>query len=149
MSAPSSIGLSLLDRLRGQDGPRVARIRDGIRADLQDLFNTPQRVRGWSEALGALDSSIFNFGIVDLCTANLSTEQQRARVVEEIAATIRQFEPRLSDMQLFAVPNADSADRTLRIRIEAHILIEDEVEPIIFNTVIDPVLNAISLAGGT
>jgi len=149
MSAPASIGLSLLDRLRGQDGPRVTRIRDGIRADLQDLLNTPQRVTGWPDALGELDTSIFNYGILDLCTANLSTEQQRARVVEEIAAALRQFEPRLSGMRLFAVPNADPADRTLRIRIEAHILIENEAEPIVFNTVIDPVLNSISLASSS
>ncbi|GGF57715.1 type VI secretion protein [Azorhizobium oxalatiphilum] len=146
MSPPAGVSLSLLDRLREHDGTRVSRIRDGIRADLQDLLNTPHRVRGWAQGLSELDTSIFNYGIVDLCTANLSTEGQRSAVVEDIGKTIRTYEPRLSDMRIYAVPNADPSDRTLRIRIEAHIYIENEAEPIIFNTVIDPVLNSISLA---
>ncbi|TDT99767.1 MULTISPECIES: type VI secretion system baseplate subunit TssE [Azorhizobium] len=149
MSPPASVTLSVLDRLRGGEGPRVARIRDGIRQDLQDLLNTPNRVIGWSQALDQLDTSILNYGIMDLCTANLSTEQQRAAVVEEIGRMIRLYEPRLSDMRIHALANADPSDRSLRLRIEARIYVENEVEPIIFNTVVDPVLNAISLSSAT
>ena len=104
---------------------------------------------GWSQALDQLDTSILNYGIMDLCTANLSTEQQRAAVVEEIGRMIRLYEPRLSDMRIHALANADPSDRSLRLRIEARIYVENEVEPIIFNTVVDPVLNAISLSSAT
>lgn len=149
MSVAVGIHLSLLDRLCGEDGPRLARIRDGVRRDLEDLLNTPFRVKGWSQDLSALDSSVFNYGVLDLTTANMSTEQRRAEVVEDIGRTIRQFEPRLSDMRIFTVPNADPTDRVVRIRIEAQMFIESEMEPIIFNTVIDPLFNSISMTSGS
>ncbi|MEP9379115.1 type VI secretion system baseplate subunit TssE [Aquabacter sp. CN5-332] len=140
-----AIGPSLLDRLYGQEGYVVKRVRDGLKRDLEDLLNTPQRVIGWGDELGELDASLLNYGIVDLSTSNLSTEQMRAAVVEQIGETIRRLEPRLADMKISAIPNADPADRSLRMRIEVHIMVESEAEPVFFNTIIDPISNLVSL----
>ncbi|MFG1428797.1 type VI secretion system baseplate subunit TssE [Roseixanthobacter glucoisosaccharinicivorans] len=139
------LGLSLVDRLLDTDRPTVAAFRDGLRRDLEELLNTDRRVIGWAADLTELDTSLVNFGVMCLSTVNLSTEQRRAQVVEEIGDIIRQWEPRLANMRVSAVPNVDSSDRSLRMRIEAEILIEPSPEPMIFDTLIDPLGNTVSL----
>ncbi|OYX73644.1 MAG: hypothetical protein B7Y95_08470 [Rhizobiales bacterium 32-66-11] len=139
------LGLSLVDRLLDADRPTVAAFRDGLRRDLEELLNTDRRVIGWAADLTELDTSLVNFGVMCLSTVNLSTEQRRAQVVEEIGDIIRQWEPRLANMRVSAVPNVDSSDRSLRMRIEAEILIEPSPEPMIFDTLIDPLGNTVSL----
>ncbi|MFG1423612.1 type VI secretion system baseplate subunit TssE [Roseixanthobacter liquoris] len=139
------LGLSLVDRLLDTERPTVAAFRDGLRRDLEELLNTDRRVIGWAADLAELDTSLINFGVMCLSTVNLSTEQRRAQVVEEIGQIIRQWEPRLANMRVSAVPNVDSSDRSLRMRIEAEILIEPSPEPMIFDTLIDPLGNTISL----
>lgn len=141
----SLVGPDLLDRLAGSEGSLSARVRAGLKRDLENLFNTNRRVVGWPPALGELDRSLLDYGITDLSTANLSTPQRRAAVVEELGAMIRAQEPRLRDMRIFALENADPADRTLRIRIEGHVRIDAEYEPVVFNTLIDTIGNTISL----
>ncbi|MFG1412454.1 MAG: type VI secretion system baseplate subunit TssE [Pseudomonadota bacterium] len=138
-------GLSLVDRLLDADRPTVAAFRDGLRRDLEELLNTDRRVIGWAADLTELDTSLVNFGVMCLSTVNLSTEQRRAQVVEEIGDIIRQWEPRLANMRVSAVPNVDSSDRSLRMRIEAEIMIEPSPEPMIFDTLIDPLGNTVSL----
>lgn len=145
MSGGRAIGLSLLDRLMADEGSLVSRIRDGLRRDLEDLLNTNERVRGWPADLKGLDDSVFGYGIVDLSTANLATEQRRAAVVARIGEAIARMEPRLTALTVAALPNVDPADRTLRFRITAQIMVESEQHPIIFNTVIDPLNNNVSL----
>ncbi|HQS08481.1 MAG: hypothetical protein B7Y12_09615 [Rhizobiales bacterium 24-66-13] len=139
------LGLSLVDRLLDADRPTVAAFRDGLRRDLEELLNTDRRVIGWAADLTELDTSLVNFGVMCLSTVNLSTEQRRAQVVEEIGDIIRQWEPRLANMRVSAVPNVDSSDRSLRMRIEAEIMIEPSPEPMIFDTLIDPLGNTVSL----
>lgn len=139
------LGLSLVDRLLDVDRPTVAAFRDGLRRDLEELLNTDRRVIGWAADLTELDTSLVNFGVMCLSTVNLSTEQRRAQVVEEIGDIIRQWEPRLVNMRVSAVPNVDSSDRSLRMRIEAEILIEPSPEPMVFDTLIDPLGNTVSL----
>ncbi len=141
----SRVGPDLLDRLAGGEGSLSARVRAGLKRDLEDLFNTNRRVLGWPAALNELNGSLLDYGITDLSTANLSTPQRRAAVVEELGAMIRAQEPRLRNMRIFALENADPADRVLRIRIEGHVRIEAEYEPVVFNTIIDTIGNTVSL----
>lgn len=141
----SLTGPDLLDRLAGGEGSLTARVRAGLKRDLEDLFNTNCRVLGWPAALGELKGSLLDYGITDLSTANLSTPQRRAAVVEELGALLRTHEPRLRDMRIFALENAALGDRTLRIRIEGHVRIDTEYEPVVFNTLIDTIGSTISV----
>ncbi|TCT02459.1 type VI secretion system baseplate subunit TssE [Aquabacter spiritensis] len=145
MNDGPAVGLSLIDRLFGDEAPSLARVRAGLKRDLEDLLNTRERVKSWPAVLGELERSLFSYGIVDLATANFSTEERRAAVVEEIGATIRRLEPRLTRMNIAALQNADPSDRSLRIRIEAQIIIDSESEPVQFNTIIDPIAGAVAL----
>ena len=139
------VGLSIIDRLLEEEGSLTARVRGGIRRDLEDLLNSNPRVLGWPRELRELDNSLLNFGIQDLATANLATDQHRSAVVEELGDIIRAWEPRLENLIVSALPNADPGDRSLRMRIEAQIALDPVSEPMIFDTIIDPIGNTVSL----
>ncbi|GJD50500.1 hypothetical protein OPKNFCMD_3243 [Methylobacterium crusticola] len=145
-SAGRAIRLSILDRLLDPEESALTALRNGLRRDLEDLLNTNPRVRRWPSYLSELDHSLLSYGIMDLATANLATEQRRAAVVAVIGEIVREWEPRLANLTAVALPNADPTDRSLRIRIEAEIMIEPAPEPMVFDTVIDPLTNTVSLA---
>lgn len=144
-----SIGLSFLDRLLDPEETPVTAMRNGLRRDLEDLMNTNRRVKGWPDSLGELDHSLLSYGIMDLATANLSTPERRDAVVAAIADIVREWEPRLGHLRVSALPNADSADRSLRIRIEADIMMDPSPEPMIFDTIIDPLTSTVSMTSVT
>ncbi len=141
----TSLGLSIVDRLLDDERPSVLAFRDGLRRDIEDLLNTEWRVTGWAADLTELDSSLLNYGIMSLSTVNLSTEQRRAQVVKEIGDIIRRWEPRLENMRVSVLPNIDSGDRSLRMRIDAEVTVDSSPEVLVFDTVIDPVANSIVL----
>lgn len=145
MNRPPSIGMSLLDRLISEDTPTLAHVRNGLKRDLGDLLNTRQRVTSWPSVLGELERSILNYGILDLTTANFSTDAQRAAVVERIGEAVRRAEPRLSHMRITALNNVDPSDRSLRVLIEAEIIVDSEAEPVQFSTIIDPLGQSVSI----
>lgn len=140
--------LSVFDRLADEDVPFLEAMRLGIRADLEMLLNTDRRVVGWAAELNELDSSILNFGMMNFATTNLATDQRRASVVNQVGDIIRRWEPRLGNLRVTALPNIDATDRSLRIRIEAEIMVDPNPEPMVFDTVIDPIGNTVSLSGG-
>lgn len=141
----TSIGLSLIDRLLDEEGSLAERVRNGLRRDLEDLLNSNPRVVGWSREFAELDNSLLNFGIPDLATTNLATEHLRMAAVADIGEIIRTWEPRLKDLVVSAIPNADPADNSLRMRIEGQVMLDPLKEPMIFDTIIDPIGNVISL----
>lgn len=145
MNRPASIGMSLLDRLISEDAPTLAHVRNGLKRDLGDLLNTRQRIMSWPAALGELERSILNYGILDLSTANFSTDAQRTAVVERIGEAVRLAEPRLSGMRISAMTNADPSDRSLRVLIQAEIIVDSEAEPVQFSTIIDPLGQSVSI----
>ncbi len=139
------IRLSILDRLLAPEQSALTVLRDGLRRDLEDLLNANPRVRRWPAHLTELDHSLLSFGIMDLATVNLATEERRAAVVTIIGEIVREWEPRLANLHAVALPNADPTDRALRIRIEASILLEPSPEPMVFDTIIDPLTNTVAL----
>lgn len=145
MSPVSGIGLSLLDRLTSEETPTLGHVREGLKRDLIDLLNTRQRVTSWPATLAELEKSILNYGILDLSTANFSTDAQRAAVVERIGEAVRLAEPRLSNMRISALSNVDPSDRSLRVLIEAEIVVDSEAEPVQFRTFIDPLGQSVSV----
>lgn len=145
MNQRPSVGLSLMDRLIGEDAPTVTHVRQGLKRDLEDLLNTRQRVTSWPSILTELEKSVLAYGVFDLTTANFSTEAQRAAVVERIGDAVRRAEPRLSQLRISPLTNSDPSDRSLRVRIEAEIIVDSEAEPVQFSTIIDPLGQSVSI----
>ncbi|MBP2298729.1 type VI secretion system baseplate subunit TssE [Azospirillum picis] len=152
MDRNHSITLSVLDRLLDDTpehvAPRphtVADLRAAIRRDLENLLNTRRRVLGWPDDLTELGSSILGYGCHDLLVENVATDSRRRAVVAQIETAIRQWEPRFAHLQVAVVDNADPADRSLRFRIEALIHADPAPEPMVFDSVVDPTSNMVTV----
>jgi type VI secretion system protein ImpF len=145
----SPIEMSLLDRLLDdepastRDPPRtryqaLEGFRDALRRDLEALLNTRACNVTWSAALWELDTSILNYGVLTVTSAELSTEDNRERLRSAVERAIRRFEPRFLRVNVTLVDDPERIDRTLRFRIEALAQAKPAPEPLIFDSVLDP-----------
>lgn len=132
---------SVLDRLAGGDddaarapGQALRELKHSVRRDLENLLNTRWRCKFWPPDLKNLDSSLVNYGIPDICGANLTREEFR-RLLEK-AITI--FEPRLFKISVKAADDASFTDRTLRFRVDAMLRAEPVPDPVRFDTALEP-----------
>ena len=140
---------SVLDRLL-DDEPENSRetpksrnqvlreLKQSVRRDLEALLNTRWRCVNWPPDLDDLDVSLVNYGIPDFTGASMSTlgsREQLRRVIEQV---IRRFEPRFKTVKVKLLDNADPADRTLRLRIDALLYAEPAPEPVVFDSQLEP-----------
>jgi len=141
--------LPLLDRLIDDDpaspadrplgrGAYLERLRASVRRDLEGLLNTRRRVVSWPSALTDLETSAVNYGVIDITSANLATEDQRDRFRADLERIIRRFEPRFHTLRVLLLENAQGLDRSLRFRIEATLHAHPAPEPVVYDSVLDP-----------
>ncbi|WP_158223025.1 type VI secretion system baseplate subunit TssE [Halovibrio salipaludis] len=145
--ARNGLQLSLLDRLL-EDGavrPSLARIRQSVRRDLEWLLNAR---RSWLplQAFGSeLDQSVLGYGLPDFTVMELSTEDGRQWLCEEVRRTIRRFEPRLARVDVVMRDTDTPMDRYLRLRIEGILLVEPVPQPVAFDSELEPVNLSVTL----
>src|SRR5437660_308356 len=98
----SPIEMSLLDRLLDDDPTSsrdpvktrrraVEEFRDALRRDLEALLNTRACSVTWSAGLAELDTSILNYGVLTVTSADLSAEDNRERLRSAVERAIRRF----------------------------------------------------------
>jgi type VI secretion system protein ImpF len=149
--------LSVLDRLidaepeRTRDAPwargqHMAMLRASVRRDLEELLNTRRRCLGWPEELQELPASMIGYGIPDFTGANMASESQQKAFLQEIERTIARFEPRFKYVEVRQTASTDDLDRTLRFRIYAEMYAEPAPEPMLFDSVLDPLSRNFSVA---
>src|SRR5438270_9388089 len=101
----SPIEMSLFDRLldddpsSGRDAPKhrhksLEEFRDALRRDLEALLNTRPCSVTWSVGLSELETSILNYGVPTVTSAELSADDNRERLRSAVERAIRRFEPR-------------------------------------------------------
>lgn len=136
---------SILDRLidreprvsseaPAQQSQHLARIKDGVKRDLEWLLNSRQPPVEWPDDMRQLAQSVLTYGLPDFTTSTLASpkdQDQLRRIVEE---TIARFEPRLSAVQVTIVEGREF-DRTLRFRIDAMLRVEPSPLPVSFDSV--------------
>ncbi len=144
----SAITLPVLDRLIDDD-PRtqieapltraqsVRILRASVRRDLEWLLNT-RRVPFVPET-GAfeLKRSVYVYGLPDFTSYSLASNKDRARLLEHLEATVRLFEPRLTDVRIVPVPGADTGAHALHFRIQGMLKMDPAPEYISFDTVLE------------
>jgi type VI secretion system protein ImpF len=149
--------LSLLDRLidthpelsrdppfgRGQ---HLAVLRASIRRDLEELLNTRRRCIGWPDELRELDQSMVGYGIPDFTGSNMASENEQNAFLLDLERAIARFEPRFKFVEVSRLPNPDEFDRTLRFRIYAEMYAEPAPEPMMFESILDPLSRNFSVA---
>jgi type VI secretion system protein ImpF len=137
--------ISVLDRLLDYE-PNTSReakpsrlqnlrqLKDAVRRDLEWLLNTRQ-VANLSPHLKEVNSSVAAFGLPDFTELNAEKADDQKEMRRRIEETIRLFEPRLGSVVVTFQPS-DSTERVMRFRINAHLQIDPEPEPITFDTMV-------------
>lgn len=151
----STIVPSLLDRLtQPESGPVVkqigwnaalARLKQSLRRDLEALLNTRRRPGSLGDDLPELARSSVRFGIPDFVAVNMAAQERQAAFGRTLERVIRDYEPRLAGVAVTLLPPPRGQDRTLCFRIEAMIRVEPAPEPIIFESVLDPISRTFSV----
>ena len=134
---------SLLDRLvedpneRG-DGPTLARLREGLRRDLENLLNTRRRFLRWPAELEELDRSLLAYGLGDFTHETLSAPGFRREFVEQVSRLLQRSEPRLQVRDVQLLDNTDPLDRRLRFRVTGAVRFGEERHALSFDSHLDP-----------
>lgn len=146
---------SVLDRLIMHDAKvsnayedsnaTIREVKAAIRRDLENLLNSRRRFEVGSKKLESDDLTIVNYGIPDFTGASFSTEDEQEFLVREIKKIILAYETRFKSLKIVERRGLDSMDRTVRFRIEAELRVEPAVEPLVFDTHIDPVSRELSV----
>jgi type VI secretion system protein ImpF len=140
-SAPG--GSRDLPKSRGQT---LADLRRAVRRDLESLLNTRQRCISWPSDLQELNRSLLSYGVRDFVSLGLGTAQQRETFCRDVEEVIRRSEPRFVSVSVTLLENKESVDRTMRFRIEALMYADPAPEPIVLDSVVDPVARDITIA---
>jgi type VI secretion system protein ImpF len=152
-----SVVMSVFDRLLDDDptalndrhktpGKALEELRDGLRRDLEALLNTRPCSTTWSPVFSELNDSILNYGVVTVTSADLSADQNRERFRSSVEQTIRRFETRFLRVSVTLLEDAERIDRTLRFRIEALVHAEPAPEPLVFDSVLDPSTQGVTVS---
>lgn len=115
---------------------RVA--RESVRRDLEILLNTRPRYQSTPDGLNELQSSLIAYGLPNIQTEPMASDEQRERFRQRLESIIGRFEPRLQDLEVEIVEYDDqSHDRTLRFRIRATLDIASTFETVVYDTFVD------------
>ncbi len=136
---------SLLDRLLDADyresrdvtPPRAEAVRAfkrGVLRDLESLLNSRNPHADLPAGFVETWRSVVTYGLPDLSGFNPGSPVDQQRLRQVVEAAVRTFEPRLAAVGVTLVP-ASATDRSLRLRIDARLLIEPTPEAISFDVV--------------
>jgi type VI secretion system protein ImpF len=134
---------SLLERLLDLDpasphdppsarGHGVAEVRAAVQRDVEHLLNTRNPQADLSSDFDEAGQSVLTYGLADCSALNISSAADQARLRQLVEHAIRTFEPRLAGVSATLLP-VSNVDRSLRMRIDARLLIEPSPEPISFD----------------
>jgi type VI secretion system protein ImpF len=126
----------------------VADLKRAIRRDLENLLNTCCRASGFPPELKELENSLVNYGLPDYTGTHLGSAEDPSRLIAVIEEAIRRFEPRLANVRVEPVRNAQALDRTLRFKIEAYLALEQSDERVAFQSALEPTTGAFQVEGG-
>ncbi len=127
MSESAPLTPSLLDRLLDMDdSPARTRTDEdalaaAVRRDLTALLNANRPWRSVPDRHAPLRKSLLSFGLPDFSAGAFNLTAQREILRREIAAAIRQFEPRLHAVTVTLRDHTDTLGPDLRLRVEGYI----------------------------
>ena len=130
---------SLRDRLiddgsgpQGSEFTYMRMVRESVQRDLSNLLNTRRDILELPPNLPAVNKSIAAYGVPDFSNATLGASADVNRIRRAVEEAIRLFEPRLENVTVTLFPIKEN-ERLLRFRIDAHLRVDQESEPVEFN----------------
>jgi type VI secretion system protein ImpF len=126
----------------------MAALRSSVRRDLEALLNARRRWRSWPPHMTHLAASPLGYGIPDFASGAFADAQRREELRVEIEATIRRFERRFLSVRVHLLDTQGRLDTTLRLRIDAVLQAEPAPEQVTFDTLVDPITDAVMVRPG-
>lgn len=142
----TGVTISVLDRLIDYE-PGVSRevdlsrpkslrqLKDAVRRDLEWLLNTRQQAGLAALDLKEIKQSVAAYGLPEFADLSPNRSDDQKQMRREIEETIRFFEPRLEAVVVSFQPPS-SNERLMHFRIDAHLKVDPEPQPITFDTVV-------------
>jgi type VI secretion system protein ImpF len=154
-----TVTLSVLDRLIDREptsqseapltrSQSVRLLKAAVQRDLEWLLNTRRIFEEPDESLKETNRSAYVYGLPDFSQYTMASAADQAKLLRQILATIKMFEPRLANVRLVPVENAENGIQQLRLRIEAMLLMDPSPEPVSFDTVIGLKTGNAKISGG-
>jgi len=136
---------SLLDRLIDSDpkssrdpaqtrAESVREFRMSVQRDLESLLNSRNPYADLPGEFAEAGQSVVTYGLPDFSALNIASPNDQQRLRQLIETAIRTFEPRLAGVSTVLLPPA-GGERTLRLRIDARLVIDPTPEPVSFDIV--------------
>jgi len=154
-----TVTLSVLDRLIDREpasqseapltrSQSVRLLKAAVQRDLEWLLNTRRIFEEPDESLKEINRSAYVYGLPDFSQYTMASAADQAKLLRQILATVKMFEPRLANVRLVPVENAENGIQQLRLRIEAMLLMDPSPEPVSFDTVIGLKTGNAKISGG-
>lgn len=105
---------------------------------MENLLNTRLYISEPPDEYPETEVSLLNYGLPDLATVNIIDIEKRNEFTHRLEQTLREFEPRFKSVKVSYLDNTNTADRTLRFRIDAIIYADPLPEVVIFDSVLEP-----------
>jgi len=110
-------------------------IKAHVVRDLENLLNTRRHIFDPPDGFKEVENSIFTYGLNDFTSQNPGNISIRKAIKVDIEKSIERFEPRLKNVNV--IVENDSNVNSLRFRINALLVLENESEPVSFDTFFD------------
>jgi type VI secretion system protein ImpF len=108
-------------------------LRESVRRDLEWLLNTRTSFPG--SPLDKKDLTVIYYGIPDFGSYSPANPDHQELLAKRITRSISAFEPRLKNVRVIVEPEMPN-EKTLRIHIDAVLVVESLREPVSFQTVL-------------
>jgi len=151
---------SVLDRLiderpdQSREAPATRQtslrlLKQAVKRDLEWLLNTRATSAAVPEGLKEVNRSLVLYGLPDLTTVSVKNPDDRMRLRDAVAETVRVFEPRLEGVEVSLEGEADAAGRSVRFRIDARLKVDPVPEPVTFDTTLQLTSGEFQVKGET
>jgi type VI secretion system protein ImpF len=138
------ISLSLLDRLMDEGRQEsigslrpIDQLRMAVRRDIEWLLNSRQPAEGVPEGLTELRRSVYNYGLPDITSLNLSSPEGRAALVRSIETALHLFEPRLANIRVSLHSVSGEKSPQVRFTVEGVLRVDPAPQPVAFDTLLE------------
>jgi type VI secretion system protein ImpF len=154
-----TVTLSVLDRLIDREpksqseapltrSQSVRLLKAAVQRDLEWLLNTRRIFQEPDESLKETNRSAYVYGLPDFSQYTMASSADQAKLLRQILATIKLFEPRLANVRLVPAEDPEKGIQQFRIRIEAMLLMDPSPEPVSFDTIIGLKTGNAKISGG-
>lgn len=123
----------------------ISQLKESLKRDLVNLFNSRECPQSPPAHLTQLRSSLLNYGLPDLTSVNLNSDRESLALCRAIENAIIHFEPRIRSAKVLVkgLPDPIEPEFYFRIEVVLNIALADEL--LVFDSALDPVTQTVEV----